>query len=33
VSFLRVDYHIDPSSNRSPFSDRSAISFGLSFPR
>jgi hypothetical protein len=33
VSFLRVDYHLDPSSNRSPFSDRSAISFGLSFPR
>ena len=33
ISVLRVDYHIDPASNRSPFSDRSAISFGLSIPR
>jgi hypothetical protein len=33
LSVLRVDYHIDPASNRSPFSDRSAISFGLSIPR
>ncbi|MEX2109984.1 MAG: hypothetical protein WD802_05250 [Gemmatimonadaceae bacterium] len=33
LSVLRVDYHIDPASNRSVFSDRSAISFGLSIPR
>jgi hypothetical protein len=33
ISLVRVDYHIDPASNRSPFSDRSAFSFGLSIPR
>ena len=27
---LRVDYAIDPASNRSPFSRRSAVSVGLS---
>jgi hypothetical protein len=27
---LRVDYAVDPASNRSPFSRRSAVSFGLS---
>ena len=30
VSLLRVDYSIDPASNRSPFSRRSAFSFGVS---
>jgi hypothetical protein len=33
ISLLRVDYHIDPASNRSPFSERSSVSFGLSIPR
>ena len=28
VSFLRVDFTIDPASNRSPFSHRSAVTFG-----
>jgi len=32
VSVLRVDYSIDPAGNRSPFSKRSAISFGVSLP-
>ena len=30
VGMLRVDYAIDPASNRSPFSRRSAVTFGLS---
>ena len=30
MGFLRVDYAIDPSSNRSPFSRRSAVTFGIS---
>lgn len=30
VSFLRVDYSIDPASNRSPFSRKSAVTFGVS---
>lgn len=30
ISFLRVDYSIDPASNRSPLSRRSAFSIGLS---
>lgn len=30
VSFFRVDYTIDPASNRSPLSDRSAVTFGVS---
>jgi hypothetical protein len=30
VSILRVDYSIDPASNRSPFSRRSAVTFGVS---
>jgi hypothetical protein len=30
VSFFRVDYMIDPARNRSPFSRKSAVSFGLS---
>ena len=30
VSLLRVDYAIDPASDRSPFSRRSAFSFGVS---
>ncbi len=30
VSLLRIDYTIDPASNRSPFSRRSAFSFGVS---
>lgn len=30
VSFFRVDYSIDPARNRSPLSDRSAFSFGVS---
>lgn len=30
VSFFRIDYTIDPASNRSPFSRRSAFSIGLS---
>jgi hypothetical protein len=29
VSMLRVDYMIDPARNRSPFSRRSAVSFGI----
>ena len=33
ISFLRVDYSIDPAGNRSPFSDRSAFSIGVSIPR
>jgi len=33
ISFLRVDYHIDPAGTRSPFSERSAFSFGVSIPR
>ncbi len=33
ISFLRVDYHIDPAGDRSPFSERSAFSFGISIPR
>jgi hypothetical protein len=32
VSVLRVDYSIDPARNRSPFSRKSAVSFGLSLP-
>jgi hypothetical protein len=32
VSFFRVDYSIDPARNRSPFSRRSAVSFGISLP-
>jgi hypothetical protein len=30
ISFLRVDYSIDPAQNRSPLSRRSAVSFGVS---
>ena len=30
VSLIRVDFSIDPASNRSPFSRRSAVSFGVS---
>ncbi|HEY3133392.1 MAG TPA: hypothetical protein VGJ47_02080 [Gemmatimonadaceae bacterium] len=30
VSLLRVDFSIDPASNRSPFSRRSAVTFGAS---
>lgn len=30
VGFVRVDYSIDPARNRSPFSRKSAISFGVS---
>jgi hypothetical protein len=30
VSFLRVDYSIDPAQNRSPFSRRHAVTFGVS---
>lgn len=30
VSFLRVDYTIDPAQNRSPLSRRSAVTFGVS---
>jgi hypothetical protein len=30
VSFLRVDYTIDPAQNRSPVSRRSAVTFGVS---
>jgi hypothetical protein len=30
VSLFRVDYTIDPAQNRSPFSRKSAWSFGLS---
>ncbi len=33
ISFLRVDYSIDPAGNRSPFSERSAFSIGVSIPR
>jgi hypothetical protein len=33
ISFLRVDYNIDPAGDRSPFSERSAFSFGVSIPR
>lgn len=32
VSVLRVDYSIDPASNRSPYSRRSAFSVGVSLP-
>jgi hypothetical protein len=32
VSLFRVDFSIDPARNRSPFSRRSAFSFGLSLP-
>jgi hypothetical protein len=32
VSLLRVDYSIDPARNRSPFSRKAAVSFGLSLP-
>jgi hypothetical protein len=32
VSFFRVDFSIDPARNRSPFSRKSAFSFGLSLP-
>ena len=32
VSLFRVDYSIDPAKNRSPFSRKSAVSFGLSLP-
>jgi hypothetical protein len=32
ISFFRVDYAIDPASNRSPFSRRSATTVGLSLP-
>jgi hypothetical protein len=30
VGFFRVDYSIDPAENRSPFSRRSAVTFGVS---
>jgi hypothetical protein len=30
ASFFRVDYSIDPAQNRSPFSRKSAVSFGIS---
>jgi hypothetical protein len=30
VGFLRVDYSIDPAQNRSPFSRRQAVTFGVS---
>lgn len=30
VGFFRVDYTIDPAENRSPVSDRSAVTFGIS---
>ncbi len=30
VGFFRVDYSIDPAQNRSPLSDRSAVTFGIS---
>jgi hypothetical protein len=30
ASFLRVDYSIDPAQNRSPFSRRQAVTFGVS---
>ena len=32
ISVLRVDYSIDPAGNRSPFSKRSAVSYGVSLP-
>jgi hypothetical protein len=32
VSLFRVDYSIDPARNRSPFSRKSAVTFGLSLP-
>ncbi|MEA2766215.1 MAG: hypothetical protein QOK07_2619 [Gemmatimonadaceae bacterium] len=32
VSLFRVDFSIDPARNRSPFSRKSAVSFGLSLP-
>jgi hypothetical protein len=32
VSFLRVDFSIDPARNRSPFSRKSAFTFGLTLP-
>lgn len=31
VGFFRVDYTIDPAQNRSPFSRRQAVTFGISF--
>jgi hypothetical protein len=30
IGFLRIDYTIDPAQNRSPFSRRSAVSWGIS---
>ena len=30
VGFFRVDYSLDPASNRSPVSRRSAVTFGIS---
>ena len=32
ISILRVDFSIDPAGNRSPFSRRSAVSYGVSLP-
>jgi hypothetical protein len=32
VGFLRVDFSIDPARNRSPFSRKSAVTFGLTLP-
>ncbi|HXL85808.1 MAG TPA: hypothetical protein VN927_01290, partial [Gemmatimonadaceae bacterium] len=32
VSFLRVDFSIDPARNRSPVSRKSAFTFGLDLP-
>jgi hypothetical protein len=32
ASLFRVDFTIDPARNRSPFSRKSAVSFGLSLP-
>jgi len=29
LSMVRVDFNIDPASNRSPFSRRSAVSVGI----
>jgi hypothetical protein len=33
ISFFRIDYHIDPASDRSPFSRRSAVTVGVLIPR
>ena len=33
VGVLRVDYAIDPARNRSPFSRKSAVTWGISLPR